>query len=411
MLTKVKKMQYWPLLLLSSLHLVKTLEIEDFTLDIDNKTLIRVHSSDRLVESLNISGLQLNEIESSAFHTQSHLKLLDLSNNNFSTLPINVFENLRNLETLSLANNNLSEISVNLFYKLTKLKLLDISGNKYYNLKENIFDRFAKETKIILSVNEISTILAPKKSYLAREEEITEPSEETYSNECSKYTNKTLHEMCSNITEERENLQCNDRGIANTLKTLLPIVICVQNGVLLKLRNPDILSLYYCSLNHFPETKYRGYRKLNISDNSIRHFRENWFRLPDFYKISILTIESSHITEIEKYIFNDLPPCIAEVQLLGGNIKIVEKDKINNKYISTMSLRNNNIETIESEAFLGLPLLNALDLGGNNLLDLKFLISVPKTISALTLPSKIMSNMSDTLMSNYPYLVNLRFQF
>ena len=81
------------------------------------------------LEELNLSNNKLDGALQSQVGNLKNLKILNLSNNNFTGVPAEVGQ-LKNLEILNLSNNSLTGLP-NELGNLSKLKLLDLSGNNY----------------------------------------------------------------------------------------------------------------------------------------------------------------------------------------------------------------------------------------------------------------------------------------
>lgn len=103
-----------------------------YSLDLSNTGLKKVPMdvfSKTSLESLDVSNNQLEgSLQAEIRHLQN-LKVLDLSNNNFSGVPAEIGQ-LQKLEVLNLSNNKITGLP-NELGNLSNLKLLDLSGNQY----------------------------------------------------------------------------------------------------------------------------------------------------------------------------------------------------------------------------------------------------------------------------------------
>lgn len=106
--------------------------ISTVSLDLSGNGLIKAPSYifERTdIEELNLSNNELEgSLQAEVRHLQN-LKVLDLSNNNFTGVPAEVGQ-LNNLEILNLSNNKLTGLPYELG-NLSKLRVLDVSGNLY----------------------------------------------------------------------------------------------------------------------------------------------------------------------------------------------------------------------------------------------------------------------------------------
>lgn len=92
-------------------------------------------------EELNLSNNNLTGSPPSQIGNLKKLKVLDLSNNDFTGVPAEI-GHLKYLEILNLSNNNLTGLP-NELGGLSNLKLLDLSGNNYseqdlFGIKNNL---------------------------------------------------------------------------------------------------------------------------------------------------------------------------------------------------------------------------------------------------------------------------------
>jgi len=85
--------------------------------------------SDTKIEELNLSNNALTGALPSQVGALRNLKVLNLSNNNFTGVPAEIGQ-LSKLEVLDLSNNKLTGLP-NELGNLSNLKLLDVSGNSY----------------------------------------------------------------------------------------------------------------------------------------------------------------------------------------------------------------------------------------------------------------------------------------
>jgi hypothetical protein len=91
----------------------------------------------------------LNEIEKI-----EDLKVLNLSENELTTLPEEIFRKLSNLEELDLSDNYLSTLPDDMFDNLTNLKYLYLGNNKFNKIEVRNIEKKAKEKGIELRIEE-----------------------------------------------------------------------------------------------------------------------------------------------------------------------------------------------------------------------------------------------------------------
>lgn len=102
------------------------------TLDLSNKGLTKVPAyvfDSKALVGLNLSNNELSGALPSQVGQLKKLKVLNLSDNNFTGVPAEVGQ-LSELEILNLSNNQLTGLP-NELGNLSNLKLLNVSGNSY----------------------------------------------------------------------------------------------------------------------------------------------------------------------------------------------------------------------------------------------------------------------------------------
>ena len=102
------------------------------TLNLSNQGLRKVPSdtfNQTAVEELNLSSNSLDGSLPGEIRFLKNLKVLNLSNNNFTGVPAEIGQ-LSNLEVLDLSNNKITGLP-NELANLKNLKLLKLSGNNY----------------------------------------------------------------------------------------------------------------------------------------------------------------------------------------------------------------------------------------------------------------------------------------
>ena len=102
------------------------------TLDISNQGLGKVPMdifTKTDIEELNVSNNKLEGSLQGEVRFLQNLKVLNLSNNNFTGLPAEIGQ-LKNLEVLNVSNNSLTGLP-NELGNLSNLKVLNLKGNDY----------------------------------------------------------------------------------------------------------------------------------------------------------------------------------------------------------------------------------------------------------------------------------------
>lgn len=93
---------------------------------------------------------QLIEIEEHNFKGMEKLQLLELYDNELSSLPSNSFNKLLNLRTLSLRNNQIEELQNGLFTNNLNLDTIYLQFNKIKFIGSNLFNKLTRLNTVSL---------------------------------------------------------------------------------------------------------------------------------------------------------------------------------------------------------------------------------------------------------------------
>lgn len=108
-------------------------------------------SSDHLLE-LNLTDNGLNHLlRGHVFHNLSHLKILDLSRNNFRQLFAGIFHGLRRLQVLIVSSGQLKFLDEHTFDGLEMLNDLDLSNNQISSIYLELFQSISN-LKVSLNI-------------------------------------------------------------------------------------------------------------------------------------------------------------------------------------------------------------------------------------------------------------------
>lgn len=121
--------------------------------DVDLETLdVNMFQAARSVTKLDISRNKLKELPSHLFAEAVKLKEVDFSANCITQIHPLAFEGATELQELNLSLNRLTDLDAHTF-TMPKLLVLDLSNNNITTLNENIFDKLGKLKTLILSFN------------------------------------------------------------------------------------------------------------------------------------------------------------------------------------------------------------------------------------------------------------------
>lgn len=104
------------------------------------------------VETIDLSGNEIQEIPGDALHDNHELVDLFLSNNNLKSLPANLLANAPNFQRFMAANNTIESLDADLFKKTPILKIVNLENNRLQKINVD-FTPFGNLKKIDLSNN------------------------------------------------------------------------------------------------------------------------------------------------------------------------------------------------------------------------------------------------------------------
>jgi Leucine-rich repeat (LRR) protein len=128
-------------------------QIETIDSDLFNKSV--------RIKELIIARNEIRHLSGDVFRALENLKKLDLSGNKIADLSrsYEIFSNLRDLTELDLSNNNINDIPRHLFYGLGNLVYLNMANNNFYVLPYQPFESMRSVEVIDLSHNSLNSFL------------------------------------------------------------------------------------------------------------------------------------------------------------------------------------------------------------------------------------------------------------
>lgn len=121
---------------------------------IDSKSFIGLYR----VETLQLNRNDIDEIASGTFDDLHSLELLNLSSNRIRKLNPGCFSGLDSLKVLLLADNRLDTIETNVFVNLNDLQVLDLQKNYLKNLENDRFKGVPNLLELHLAKNKLETL-------------------------------------------------------------------------------------------------------------------------------------------------------------------------------------------------------------------------------------------------------------
>ncbi|XP_035788102.1 P-granule-associated novel protein 1-like [Anopheles albimanus] len=124
---------------------VGTLQIENSTIYRVPKALFSVYPK---LTRLNLTSLQIRDIERDAFERGVELRELQMDFNNISRLESGVFNGLRWLDLLTIEDNTLSHLHVDVFSSNARLMIVSLSRNNLTRIEDDTF-RNNRELRVV----------------------------------------------------------------------------------------------------------------------------------------------------------------------------------------------------------------------------------------------------------------------
>ncbi|XP_045462991.1 chaoptin-like isoform X2 [Harmonia axyridis] len=375
------------------------------------------------LENLEISfGLDRDELPYEIFRPLQSLKWLAIDNNNFHSISEDSFDFLRELKYLNLESNNIQVIPTNLFKSSFHTKLTDVrlSHNKISVIYPNTFQSLPSLETIVMFNNAIQTLesnsfndLQALRKVVLSDNQISEIGEDAFSNlpvlaKLDLENNMLLEfsmKIFSNVSNPIHlNLSRNQIASCNSENKIVNLEVldfrhnkfrripkCLENIALLKQLYFDYNHID--ALNHNVFMHLTSLERLSLKGNRINIVSRKAF--VGLQNLQILDLSNNLINTLHFSQFSDMPK-LRILDLNSNNLNhhlpkdIFEKTRLemldlNYNSFSTvpsaslstvgltlrsLSMRNNNIEHIDSMTFLDISSLLFLDLSSNKLTSL-----------------------------------------
>ncbi len=139
----------------------RTEVVRDVILDRIDRTEFcdEVTSDDfRTIVSLDLSRMNITELQSGDFSGLGVLSILQLNNNSLTSLPQDLFDGLTNIVLLNLHNNSLTSLHQDLFESPTRLTSLNLQNNSLMSLHEDLFDGLTRLVLLNLQNNSLMSL-------------------------------------------------------------------------------------------------------------------------------------------------------------------------------------------------------------------------------------------------------------
>lgn len=305
------------------------------------------------------------------YNLPTTLKVLSLSGNNFSAIPVDALSNCTELSYLNMGYNKVSELPENVFMVWgQQLQTLLLRNNKITRLNYGIFNGLEQIKEISLSFNDIHYVHPNVFENISKTLKILELSfgiyREDYPLEALSYLSELMW-----LGLDNNNLKLIPENSLSTLQQLTYINLSFNRITIL-------------SKNIFIPEIHKNLIEIDLSYNIIEKVTSNTF--DNLELLQIINLSSNKLKTLEKYSFYDLP------------------------LLSYIDLSYNALNNISENSFSFLPNLLSLDLMYNNLHQFSF--KSFKHVSNLTTPIKLnisnnYINLIDGELNSYLYIFSL----
>ncbi|KAI8120976.1 Chaoptin [Lucilia cuprina] len=364
---------------------------------------IHMQAFEGIEDSLEYLDLERNYLNSvpGALRKLNKLKYLYLTSNNICQLQ-NLPENTDHLRVLSLSGNNFTMIPVVGLKNYTNLSYLNMGYNSITDIPEGIFlvDGWGSNLQtILLRNNKITHLHLGSFAGLDQIQEIS-----------LSFNDINIHHpmVFENVSKSLKILELSFAVFpARSMESIDPLdaLYPLSQLMWLGLDNNNLKSLNNESFSNMRELSY-----INLGFNQLKSLPKGLF-IPDIH---------SHLVEIDLG-YNSLERIAARtfynlgdlqtLNLQSNKIKIIEKDAFYNlEFLRYIDLSFNKISNISHQAFTILPNLASLDLMFNNLCS--FSLKAFHFVSNTTTPLKLNLTYNriayfEDILTSYMYIYHL----
>ncbi len=345
------------------------------------------------ITHLYLVGQNIQSLQPGDFSGLSDLQLLDLSENQLSTLPTSVFSNLDDMQTLYLSGNELNTLTPGIFSGLSNLQLLDLSENRLSTLSPDVFSGLGNLRLLDLAENQLNSTLSPRlfssldnlqNLYLFHNQLSTLPPD-VFSDlgnlQKLALDENRLADLPSRIFQglSELNILWLDDGLLGalapnvlpkgvTLNPTAPLNICdrteqIRNAIVDILVGEEDASGESC--REIPGESIKSIYFMDLSGQNIQSLQPGDFS--DLNGLEELWLSFNQLSSLPAGVFSGLESL--RVLLLNNNqFNTLASDVFSGlSNLQTLGLGNNSINALPSGVFSSLGNLQVLDLTGNQL--------------------------------------------
>lgn len=318
------------------------------------------------------------------------LEVLDLSHNDIIVLPEHGLSGLRMLQSLSLQDNVISKLGDRAFVGLISLTILNLSSNSLIELPPDLFQAPRLLTHLYLQNNSLR-VLAPGLLEGLDQLQILDLSKnDLSSNAVNRDTFTGLFRLVVlNLSHNR--LTKIDSNLFHDLYTL------------------QILNLEHNSIENIAEYAFADLKNLHtltLSNNRISYIEA--FHFAGVYAMNQLHIDYNFIKHIHHQAFENLTN-LQDLRLNGNLLGAVPEGIGKLRFLRTLDLGKNRIDTVVNSSFEGLDILFGLRLVDNQIVNIsRDAFSTLPSLSVLNLASNNIRYVEQSAFASNPTLKAVR---
>lgn len=320
----------------------------------------------------------------------SGLEILDLSDNDIISLPDNGFSGLRALEELHLQDNAISTLGDRAFVGLNMMHTLNMSSNCLVALPPELF-QYSRDLRHLYLHNNSLSVLAPGLLEGLDQLQVLDLSSNELS---SRWVNRDTFSGLIRLVVlnlAHNSLTRIDVNIFHDLYTL------------------QILSLEHNDIDFLAEgafSELKNLHALTLSHNKIARIEAQQFS--GMYALHQLLIDSNRLEYIHPLAFEN----VTNLQDLGLNANTlggvpVGLGKL--RFLKTLDLGKNRIESVNNTSFIGLDMLYGLRLVDNHIVNVsRDSFSTLPSLQVLNLASNKIKFVEQSAFASNPTLKAIR---
>lgn len=318
------------------------------------------------------------------------LETLDLSDNDIISLPENGFLSLKALEELDLQDNAISNVADNALAGLISLQTLNISSNSLSNLPPDMF-RSPRDIKHVYLQNNSLAILAPGLLEGLDQLQVLDLSKNELS---SQWVNRNTF-----------------RGIVRLVVLNLAYnkLTRIDSSIFHDLYTLQILNMEHNAIDFIAEGAFgelKNLHALTLSYNKIKRIES--YNFAGMHVLNQLLLDSNDIDYISGQAFENVTN-LEDLSLNDNDLGKVPVGIGKLRFLKTLDLGKNRIQSINNASFEGLDLIYGLRLVDNHIVNIsRDTFSTLPSLRVLNLASNRIDYVEQSAFASNPTLQAVR---